>query len=625
MFNLSVYLRLVIGISLFFITLDSVRPAYGNEAEKTTHDIGEVVVVGDKIDDFIKENPSRVVFMDAQEIEKRNFQQVHEVLGSMPGVDVNNSSGGPGTRISIRGGGGSGVVLVLIDGRPASVMQFGGVDLGSIPIDIVKKITVFMPPVPVWLGPGSAAGAVFIETKNKMPRKKSGDTGKIRLSGGSYGLATASATGQFNSGDSQIMISGGGSHKDGRRDNSQKDQGHLSLHYDREKDGKGLHINGKLFVSDHGISGPTYNPTPNARQRYEKASLDMKFEGVSDLAAFTLKGWGDLATLDDTAENQSKSRLDTLSTGLGTDFFIAGASGKNELRLGTQAEHIRVDHTLTGEHDRNQLSAHGEYNIRTAPVVYTLGVRGEYASDFHFSPGGHAGISIPVFKDTFLKANAGYSEQIPSFGQLYQSSHGAMDHVRGNPDLDKEKIISSGMGLDHRFAGKHQFSCSFFRTETRNLIKYERDINNISEPVNLNRAVKQGVETVFQFKIFDRTDIDLSYTWQETENKDTGHELSYAPRHSGKLIFRTQFLTGTRFEWVTRGYADQYSDSLNTETEKLDAYFATDVKLSHPVVVFEKQALVFADIHNLFDKGYAAHFGYPDDGFTFECGMSFNF
>ncbi len=69
-------------------------------------DLGEMVVTGDKIDAFIRENPAQVVSMGAKEIESRNFLQVQEVLGAMPGVDVRSNAGGMGTRISIRGGGG---------------------------------------------------------------------------------------------------------------------------------------------------------------------------------------------------------------------------------------------------------------------------------------------------------------------------------------------------------------------------------------------------------------------------------------------------------------------------------------------------------------------------------------
>ncbi|WP_022668596.1 TonB-dependent receptor plug domain-containing protein [Desulfospira joergensenii] len=610
---------------LFFLFLIMPVTAPAQQVQGTAQDLGEITVIAEKIDTFIEQNPSQIVSMDAKEIETRNFLQVHEVLGSMAGVDVKQNSGGLGTRISIRGGGGSGSVLVLIDGRPASTMQYGGVDLSSIPIDIIKKITVFKPPVPVWLGPGSAAGAIYIETKGKNIRVRQASSGKVRLSAGSYGLVSGSATGRFDANKSQILVSGGYSHKDGRRDNSQKEQGHMSVGYDKKEEGRHLQINGKAFVSDHGVSGPEYNLTPNARQRYEKASLDLKYDGFVDSLDYTFKTWGDFKRLDDTANNGSQSILDTVSAGLGTDFFLTDESEKKELKIGGLAEHINVDHTLTGEHDRTRMSVHTETNIRTQPMVYTIGARAEYTNDFYFSPAGHAGVSYAASKDTVLKASAGYSEHVPSFGQLYQPSHGAVDQVRGNPDLDKEKIVSLTTGLEHRFHEKHSLSLSLFRTDTWDLIKYQRDSNQVSEPVNVDRAYKQGIETLVKFALGENTSIDAGYIWQDTKNRDNDKELSYAPEHTLKLIFKTKFKTGTRLEWTTRGYTKQYSDNLNTEAERIDPYLATDVKISHPVTLFEKKALVFANIHNLFDKDYSSHYGYPDDGIKLECGLSINF
>ena len=160
-----------------------------------------------------------------KEIASRNFLNVNEALDSMSGVDVTPSGSGLGARISIRGGGGSGSVLVLVDGRPASTMQYGGVELSSLPIDMVKKITVFKPPVPAWLGPGSSAGAIYIETRKSATRKKSAKKGRVQLMGGSYGEASANASVRLGEKANQVLVSGGGLHKDGKRTNSQKDQG----------------------------------------------------------------------------------------------------------------------------------------------------------------------------------------------------------------------------------------------------------------------------------------------------------------------------------------------------------------------------------------------------------------
>lgn len=588
--------------------------------------LDQVVVIGKKIDDYIRRNPSQVVSMDTEEIEQRNFLQVYEVLGVMPGVDVKPNSSGMGARISIRGGGGSGTVLVLVDGRATGTLQYGGVDLSSIPIDIVKKITVFKPPVPVWMGPGSSAGAVYIETKQSKSNRLSVKKGRIRFLAGSYGLAAVNGTWQIDADDTDMMISGGFSHNDGKQDNSEKNQGHLSLHFGKKADLVDYQMNVKVYGSDHAVSGSTYNPTPNAGQRYEKASLDFKLSGMAmNSLDYDVKTYMDIKRLKDTANNGETAKLNAFTTGLGTDFFMTGSTEQNQFRFGTLMEYSQIDHTLTGDHDRNLMSIHGAYNLKKTPFIFTTGVRSDYTNDFHYSPSGHAGLSYDFLENTVVKGNAGYSENIPSFGQLYQPSHGSIDQVRGNPDLKKEKIISLTLGLTHTFQNKNLLEISLFRTDTRDLIKYQRGFNLISRPENISRAFKQGVETSVKFHITGTTDLDVNYIWQATENKNNGKKLSYAPEHTIKLNFKTTLKTGTRLELITRGYSDQFTDNLNTDVQKLKKYITTDVKILQPFRVMEKKSELFVHAHNLFNTDFESHYGYPDDGFKVQCGVNINF
>jgi iron complex outermembrane receptor protein len=52
-------------------------------------------------------------------------------------------------------------VLILLNGRPLNSNNSGSMELNSIPIDIIESVTVFKPPIPVWLGPGGSDGALI--------------------------------------------------------------------------------------------------------------------------------------------------------------------------------------------------------------------------------------------------------------------------------------------------------------------------------------------------------------------------------------------------------------------------------------------------------------------------------
>ena len=242
-----------------------------------------ITVTSQRMTEYVKNHPASVVSLGRKEISQRNFLEIGEAMDSMPGVDVRESGSGTGHRISIRGSGGSGKVLVLINGRPVNSSQYGSVNLDTIPIDIVSKITVFKPPVPVWLGSGATAGAVNITTNSPLKKgsKEKQTKKRLKISGGSYGRAKLASSMAMPVGDDgSMMITAGGSRRDGKRKNSDKDTGNFSFHFDKKTSGilagiSQYDFNTRYYHSFHGSPGPTDNPTPDARQRYEKESFDL--------------------------------------------------------------------------------------------------------------------------------------------------------------------------------------------------------------------------------------------------------------------------------------------------------------------------------------------------------------
>lgn len=111
----------------------------------TSDHIESVTVTAERIKEYSGLHPGQVVVMERVEIDQRNILSVEEALNTMAGVDVQPSAT-TGSRISIRGSskGGRGI-LVLLNGRPLNSSQYGGVELSSIPIDLVESVTVFKP------------------------------------------------------------------------------------------------------------------------------------------------------------------------------------------------------------------------------------------------------------------------------------------------------------------------------------------------------------------------------------------------------------------------------------------------------------------------------------------------
>jgi cobaltochelatase CobN len=588
-----------------------------------------ITVTAERISEYVKNHPQEVTVIERGEILKRNLLNMEEALQAMPGVDVRTSAG-MGSRISIRGSGKSGGVLVLLNGRPLNAGQYGGVELSTIPIDIVRSITVFKPPVPVWLGPGATEGAIYIATHDFAGASDAGKKGQTRVktSAGSYGLAEAGISHLLQGPEGSTLLSAGANHRDGKRANSDKDSGNLTLHWDRETQESGrFEIDGRYYGSEYGAPGPTDNPTPRARQRYQSGSMDTRLKGlVGESGDYSVQAYGDLVSLRDRSQSGFISTLDEVRFGMKGENNWSQEEGLWALRLGGILERDAVDHTLTGEHHRMSSGLSAQCDGHLDPFSSTLGIRMDHTNDFGFNPGFTSGLSYALWEKALAKAHAGYSVKVPTFGQLYQPTHGSIDQVRGNRDLEEERVWNYDIGLEHRFGKERVLQATLLRAETRDLIAFSRGSDLIYRPVNLDNAFRHGMEITLKYQMEMGLGADLSCIMQDSENRETGKELPYTPGRRLKATLKyTVPDPGTRLEATFRYEGKQFSEIENRESQRLDDYMTVDVKAIQPFSVKGIAAEWFIRVDNLFDTDFEVHYGYPDDGIRFVTGINLSF
>ncbi len=602
---------------------DQAAPGHGTE----TTTLETVVVTADRLREFAESNPAMVEAVGRREIDRRNMRSVEEALGGMAGVEVKQTSG-VGSRISIRGSGKSGGVLVLVNGRPINSNQYGGVDLAAIPIETVESITVFKPPVPVWLGAGAGDGAISIVTRNIAAKEKDQKVAKLRMAAGSYGTAEASASGQAKLASGTAMASATGKHRDGKRPNSDLDSGNFLLHWDGTlaADRK-LEIDGRYFASEAGSPGPLDNPTPEARQSYEKASLDTRFSGAAGAGGdYALNVYGETVEVEDQSQSGFVSNLDDDKIGLKGEYNWNDEADRWTVRASSLLEHDQIDHTLSGSHSRSTVGLGLQADRKWPDWIATAGVRGDRVSDFGCNPGLSGGIRHALAEGWSLKANIGSSVNIPTFGQLYQPSHGSIDQSRGNPDLDKEKLLSADTGLEYAWDKGRSLQLSLFRTETDDPILYQRGSDLIYRPINGDRAWRHGLEAAWKYRFAARLSLDANLIVQDSEVEETSRELTYTPHLKGKLTLQSTLpSTETRLETTIRYAGKQYSEMENREEERLDAAVSVDCKAIQPFTLGGRKAEWFLNIDNLFDTDYEIHYGYPDEGFRILTGLNLSF
>jgi vitamin B12 transporter len=587
-----------------------------------------IVVTAEKINAFLEDHPQQVLVMTRDQIKQGSYTDLNQVLNAVPGVEVKKSGSGLGSRISIRGSGGNGAILMLINGRPANSTQYGGVDLESIPLDMVARVDVFKPPVPVWLGPGGTAGAINIVLAN--PASEDRDRHKntrINIQGGSFGMAGASASRLMTMDEQKLRLTASANHKDGRRTNSDSDSGSVSFQWDLPSGQSTQYdLGGRYYQSEHGSPGPTYNLTPDARQKYQKGVLDFRVQGLSgESGDYDLKAYLDVVRLEDRSQSGLLSTLDALTYGLKNENSWSAENEKWALRLAANLAQDRIEHTLSGDHHRElaALSLQGDRKLNSATA--SLGGRCDYTSDFGFQPAVNGGLSLPLGARSRAKINAGYAVNVPTFGQLYQSSHGSIDQVRGNPDLKEERVWTVSAGVSHHVAKDRSVEVTLFREQTDDLIAYRQGADLIHRPVNIDGAYRQGVETAVNWNLAAGAALDLSYVWQQSRNQENDKALTYTPEHKFKATLNWALPTKTRTETTVTSVSRQFSDLENIAQKKVDGYTTVDLKIIQPIHLQRSQWELFVHLVNLLDEDYQVHYGYPDDGFRVTVGATVEF
>ena len=327
----------------------------------------------------------------------------------------------------------------------------------------------------------------------------------------------------------------------------------------------------------------------------------------------------------DKSQSGFTSTLDDRKLGLKLDTTWSQEEGGWDLRLGGMSEWNDLDHT-TGVHHRIRNGLSSQYDRRFGALTGTVGFRGDLASDFGFNPGFSGGLGWGITERTLIKARVGYTVNVPTFEQLYQTSHGSIDQSRGNPDLKEERIWSYDLGIEHNFGKDRLIRFTLFRADTRDLITSDRGTDKIYRPVNLAGAERQGIEITGKYGWETGLTAEMSVTLQSSKNKDTGKELTYTPVI--KLKSTVKYVLPqlkTRLEGTIRYEGNRFSQAENLPSQQLAEYVVVGIKAIQPFKIGGNAADCYVKADNLFNTAFQSHFGYPDDGIRFAAGIQMRF
>lgn len=214
--------------------------AQAHETASDTTYLEDVVVTGARMSSDIRHLPMTVSVVGRETLEKNEQTNVlPSAVMNVPSLFVTTRgmmgygvSGGAAGGVNLRGiSGGTGGIMVLIDGHPQYNGIYGHPISDSYQTMITEKVEVLRGPASVLYGSNAMGGVINIVTRGM---KEDGVKTDVNIGGGSWGTAQVEATNRIKKGKFSSTVSGQYGRSDNHRPRMGFEQygGYLKLGYD---------------------------------------------------------------------------------------------------------------------------------------------------------------------------------------------------------------------------------------------------------------------------------------------------------------------------------------------------------------------------------------------------------
>lgn len=598
------------------------QPMPDKKEEQTFH-MDKMVISATKTEHKLGDVPVATEIITGEDIRARGVKTVQDALRGLPGIKINKSCGSWGDKgkIEIRGMDAS-QTLILVDGQRAVGGHANAVDLNQIPVEMIERIEIVKGPGSALYGSDAIAGVVNIITKSAPDKLQ------------------ASASASLGSRQTQIYEANGGI-KAG-------DFG-VGVNY-THRQSEGIEKETDKYKEDMVQASVQYSFTPQAKlaikPSYSKNKIEYEGRAQDRLGLNTLFDWspdkysklnfrGGLLNYKHYTEDKS---TDYIGDDYDLEINYSRTLFEQHTLIGGYSYYNKKIDDLGKDYSAEQTMHSGllQAELDFAPVVGVLGAR----IDNHDLWGTEINPKVSLMCKILdglealkLRASAGTAFRAPSLVKLYADGWRMGPWiVRANPDLKPEKSIGYQVGAEYNISTLLLTKLAYFRNEIKDLISYQMDVEVIPQPFgppimrmymdwdNVNEAMTQGMEFSVASQPLDALTLKLGYTWLQTEDKETGKELTYKPRH--KLDFNVSYripfidvLLVAEAEYVGERFKDADNEDM------LDAYTLLNLALSRNILDYVD---VFVRADNLTGEKDIAD-EYDIDGTTVLAGLKVKF
>ncbi|PMJ99542.1 TonB-dependent receptor [Vibrio sp. 10N.261.55.A7] len=649
-----------------FIASTLALPAYAaSETEKFDE---QMVVTATRTETTIAKAPASISVITEEDILSEPGLALNDLVKNVAGVESQMEGGRAGReQVSIRGMD-TKFTMILIDGRKLSssnaIFRGNDFDLSTIPKESIERIEVIRGPMSALYGSEALGGVINVITKqptNEWRSQISGDySHRDADNGGEYTIGF-NTSGALVEDELYMSFAVNQSARDAYHAFSGDGETSRGEIYDRSQattleKRETLSASGSLqwYINEnHDLTFDfAYNDDEREGMIESTSGLTESDATVKrDMQALTYNGtfdWGDTQFRYNrdavTSENAAETDTGVNDVEETTQQVYGHATtyiSNHTLTVGGEASYSELINpeslTETGKADAHEqaLFVQDQWEFNESYTL-TYGTRLDFHEAYgsHFSP--RAYLVNTVSDKLTVKGGVGSAFNAPTLLQtseenIINSCKGSCQ-LTGNPNLDPETSVSYEISAIYNEIN-WGLEAGLFRNEIKNLI--ERDVSEGSEiggtpekPLytywNVSEAMTQGIELAGHVDVTDAIRLNGTYTYLDTENKETGQILENRPDHQANVRVTwhaTDWLdTFARVNYISSTVVDLEDDvtrpAVTTIDLGLNYHFNYDWRLR-------------AGVRNLTDEQFddinVTQRGYSIDPRTWYVGMTANF
>ena len=560
-------------IAVFLVGLFSLLAGGGALAQESTESERlTILITASRFAETVDETLAPVTLITREDIEQKQAATVAEVLRTVPGITLGNTGGvGQQTSLFLRGTE-SNHVLVLIDGVKVGNASSGSTPFEHLPLDQIEKIEVVRGPRSSLYGSEAIGGVIQIFT-----RKGRGSRAQFSVGVGShntrktnFGVSHGERDAWFNLGIS-----------------TESSDGYDACRYDAnagcyadEPDDDGYK---NLSTSLRG--GAALSEAVSIEGNFLESESETEFDGGSQNESETVTRVASVKLTFHDNETRSSSltlarsqdQSDNFKDGIPAVDFSGNpatffdttrdqiswqgdvrVNDRNRLIVGVDYLNDKLDtDTKYTEDQRDNIGVFALWRTQVRANDWEWSLRKDDNEQFGAHTTGSVAWGRDVGDGKRITASYGSAFAAPTFSDLYypesvNCNPRYLSISSNNPNLDPEKAKSFNLGLSQS-KGNGRMSVNLFRTEIKDLIDYEREVEDrevncfneiktlpVGKSINIDKAKITGIEISGDLRA-GAWDLAASATMQKSINAKTKADLLRRPNRKMDLDVSHRF------------------------------------------------------------------------------------